>query len=317
MKRLHWLVVCAALSGLIACGDDDGGGTDSGTPGTDGGGEDAGETMVDPPECPSGDNIPDEEGLMGACCYRVSNADRLANPEFRVSALRITEPTSLSSALVRGALNDAIDEERFNWLIRVGGAEMDGAITVETGYGERNMDATFAFTMGGAPAPGDPDRWNPLTADATLAGETITADALSGAFTVPIFEDDLETLSLELPLQAFELQMANMSEDRSCIGLRDGRVYQTSEGTIRTYITIADAMAGRVVIPPIDTTLCNFVAGMAASSDPCTDTPRADWPVPPNALCEDGVCTETCDVADCNAWRIAGGFGAHGVEIAD
>lgn len=329
MKRFQWLVVGLALAGLaVGCGDDDGGGTDSGTTdsgGTDSGGTDSGTmslcentpaTMA--PECPSGDTIPDEEGLMGACCYRASNADRQDAPEFRVSALRIQEPATLSASLVRAALTQALDEERFNWLIRITGADADGDITIETGFGQRNADATFSFTNGGAPAPGDPNRWDPLTVTGTLTGESITAPPISETFTVPILEADGSAVVLELPLRSFELECSEMTDSRNCIGQRDGRVYQTSHGHLKTYVTITDAMSGRVSIPPIDTTLCNFIAGMPSNMGACTDMPQGDWPNPPNARCEGGSCTESCDPAtDCNAWRISGGFAAHGVEITD
>ncbi|MEM9067018.1 MAG: hypothetical protein AAGE52_00890 [Myxococcota bacterium] len=328
MKRFHWLVVGLALAGLaVGCGDDDGGGggTDSG-PGVDsGGGTDAGggglceaEPASNPATCPSGAAIPDEDGLMGACCARVSNADRTAAPEFRISALRIQEPATLSASLVRSALAAALDEERFNWLIRLEGAEADGPVTITTGFGQRNADATFAFTDGTAPAPGDPNRWNAMSVEGTLAGEEITAPPIADTFTVPILEDDGVAVVLELPLRAFTVSCTVMSEDRTCIGLRDGNVYRTGAGNLTTYVTIEDAMMGRVAIPPIDTTLCNFVAGMASNEGLCTDVPQADWPTPPNAVCTGGTCSDTCDVAsECNAWRISGGFAAHGVEIAE
>ena len=326
MKRFQWLVVGLALTGLaVGCGDDDGG-TDSGTAdsGTADASMDAAMELCEstpatmPPECPSGMGIPDEEGLMGACCYRASNASRPDAPEFRVSALRIREPATLSASLVRSALTTALDEERFNWLIRITGADSDGDVTIETGFGQRNADATFSFASGGAPAPGDPNRWNPLSVTGTISGETITAPPIAETFTVPILDAEGTSVVLELPLRSFELECSVMSDDRSCIGERDGRVYQTNHGHLKTYVTVADAMMGRVEIPPIMASLCNFIAGMTSNTGACTDVPQADWPTPPNARCEGGSCSESCDPAtDCNAWRISGGFAAHGVEITD
>ncbi len=75
-----------------------------------------------------------------------TNSDRTTAPEYRVNALRILEPASLSGALFRGAFQQALDEERFNWLIRLEGAGADGDVTVTTGFGARNADATFAFS---------------------------------------------------------------------------------------------------------------------------------------------------------------------------
>ncbi len=110
--------------------------------------------------------------------------------------------------------------------------------------------------------PGEADRWNPITLNGTLAGETMTAPPIVGSFTVPIFEEDGTTLAIELPLQAFEVQMATMSADRNCVGLRTGPAYDNTQGSIRTYMTVADAMARRLVVGPIDNDLCSFTANI-------------------------------------------------------
>ncbi len=306
MKRLQWLCVCALISGLaVGCGDDDAGGTDAG-----GGGEDTG--MPPAPVCPAA--APDTEGLMGECCYRSTNDP--AAPTFRISGLSISSPGSLASPIVRAALRDALDEERFNWLISVTGAAADGDIMVSTGYGNRNTDATYSFTMDSAPMPGDADRWNPITLNGTLAGETMTAPPIVGSFTVPIFEEDGTTLAIELPLQAFEVQMATMSADRNCVGLRTGPAYDNTQGSIRTYMTVEDAMARRLVVGPIDNDLCSFTANITGDGNDCSNVDQSMWTVKPDALCTDGTCADGCDPdTTCNAWTIAGGFAAHSVTI--
>ena len=346
MKNIVWLAVGGLALFSVACGDDDdgggcdnvadgtcppgcptdpdcmGGGDDSGTgdAGTDDSGAEDSSTPPMPPVCPTGDEIPDEDGLMGACCYRVSNSDRMDAPEFRVSSLLIRSPQSLGNPIVRGALNKALDEERFNWLLS---ASIDGSnIAVTTGFGQRSDGGTFAFTMDAAPMPGSADRWNPITAMGTLTGETAATPALDMPFTVPIFgEPDMDgnmELAIELPLNGFELISATFSEDRSCIGLRSGTTYDTTQGEIRTYVTIRDAMMGRVEIDPFNTSLCNFIAGMGTNEGLCTDVDQSEWPVRPDSVCNNGVCSGDCDEATtCNAWAITGQFAAHGVEITN
>lgn len=316
MNRLSPLLVALVAMLAIGCGDDSPA-MDSSVPDATPG-DSATDTPTDTPvvmaNCP--EVAPAFEELMGGCCWRASNADRPEAPEFRIAALKIDEPASLANTIVRQALNSALDEERFNWLISVEGAAADGTIQVTTGFGQRNTDNTFSYIMGGAPAPGDVDRWNPVTADATLAGESFNAEAFTNAFTVPILEDDGVAVVIELPLQAFQLVNLTMSEDRSCSGVRRPASYTTDDAEINTYVTIADAMEGQVELPPISTSLCNFIAGMTSETGPCTDLPQGDWPVPPNALCDAGACSDTCDAATtCNAWRIRGGFAAHGIEI--
>lgn len=261
---------------------------------------------------------PDFAELMGSCCWRSSNATQLDTATFRIAALKIEEPASLANTIVGQALNSALDEERFNWLISISGAAADGSIEVTTGFGERNADNTFSYLSGTAPAPGDVNRWDAVTTAADLEGECFSAAPIANAFTVPILEDDGVAVVLELPLQAFELVNMSMNEDRSCVGVRRPASYSTDDAEINTYITIADAMNGQVELPPISTSLCNFIAGMTSETLPCNDPslPQADWPVPPNAVCTAGACSDTCDVAtECNAWRIRGGFAAHGIAI--
>jgi hypothetical protein len=327
MKKIYWLLALTAIAGFaMGCGDDSTP-TDSGTAmdsststdsGTDGG-TDSGMVTAN---CPSGDNIPDETGLMGACCYRTTNLDRHDDPQFRVAALSISQPGTLASPIVKSAVNLAIDEERFNWLFSVTGAAADGDITLKTGFGSRNADATFSFANGDAPAPGDVNRWDPQTIMGTLAGEVISTPALTGAFTVPILDADGTSVVLELPLQGFEVVSMTMSEDRSCVGTRGGRSYSTTEADLQTFITIADAQAGMVDLPPINTSLCNFIRGATSATGDCMDEDPATWMFGPDARCEAGACTEGCtagpdltDAATCNAWKLLGGFAAHGVTI--
>ena len=254
------------------------------------------------PVCP--DAAPDSDALTGACCYRESNEGRA--PELRVSALRFSTPATLSAGLVRSAINDAIDDERMNWLIRF---EALGDL-VEMGHGFRNSDNTFSFACGDAPSPGDPGRLDPRRVTLAIEGDAFA--------TAPATRLVIATMGVgfELPFRHARVECANLSFERTCVGQRNGAVYQTEQGSIEAYITIEDAIRTPVVISPIDTSLCNFLAGMAASGPtPCTEIPPPSWPVPPNALCDATGCSSGCSADVCNAWRAQAGFGAHGVEI--
>lgn len=336
MNRFGWLAVTCALAGmaLVGCGDDGGGddtmgGTDMGplvtcaddpceaveicVDRTDAEGTVTGHSCVG---CPA--DAPSADQQMPPCCFRVSNADRLDTPEFRVTNLQISAPEgALTSGAVLNILALAVEEERFNWLMRATVSGTD--VTVETGYGEwTDATSTYNFVDGAAPTPGDVDRWNPITIDGTLSGDTFSAPPVPGSFTVPIFDESGENLDLELPLNSFEVISATFSEDRTCIGSRiaDGAGYRNYEtaGDVRTYITVADAEISNVT--QLGTTLCNLISG-----DDCVEDETADWRNTPDALCDvDGNCTAGCDFAatgDCNAWEIRGQFAAAGVEIAD
>lgn len=317
MRRLLLLVPALVLACAAGCGSDGGGGTDSG-PGTDAGGDGDGGSGG---YCDDIEGAPDPEGLMEPCCYRASNAERLASPEFRVSGVSLESPGSLGNMIIAEALKLSLDEERFNWLLLIEGADSDGTVDITTGYGIRNDDSTYRFADGDAPSEGgNPDRWDPVMETATLDGETLTSDPASQTVVLPIFDEDGVTLQTELPLRSLVLEMATMSVDRSCIGVRERSGYDTSQGRIRTFVTVEDAKARRITIPPIDRSLCRLIADTGGET--CDAAPRSDWSFPPDALCEGGSCEadpgdgSVCDpMADCNAWLVVGGFSAHGVEI--
>lgn len=316
MRRSLWLSFVLAV-GLAGCGNDG-----NGTPGEDGGTTDTG--VTDPCE-DLREVAPDPEGLMGPCCYRKSNADDLANPEFRIAGVDLQTPPSIGNPVVAVALAEPIDEEIFNWLLRIEGAGADGDVMITTGYGLRNPDATFRFADGDAPTAdgGDPARWDPVNEPGTLEGETVTSQPASETIVLPVFDEAGETVQIELPLKSLELEMANMSEQRSCIGERARTSFDTSQGFVRTFITVEDAKAGRIEIPGFMNTLCNLIAGRGASAEgDCDSVDRSEWMYTPDSLCEGITCTEdpgdgsVCDpMTDCNAWLVTGGFAAQGVEI--
>lgn len=322
-------LVALALAGafLVGCGDDD----VTPTPPVDAGpGTDLGPVT---PVCP--DTAPAPANQTGACCLRASNADRPTAPELRLAALRLTAPTGspLISATVRGLLNGAFDAESFNWLIQLADAPAsgDGPATVRTGFGVRAADGTFAFTLGGAPTPGDVNRWDPISVTGAVASESLSTAPYvgSGPLTIPVFDKtDPTLLVVELPVYNLELVSAPMTDGRSCVGTRGTASYDTaSGGVLRAYIRVEDAKARHVSVPPtLDTTLCALVAGSLSNATYCDD-PQSGWMAKPNALCDavTFTChtnaagmTDVCDPATtCNAWELLGEFAAQGVEITN
>lgn len=307
MKRMNWLVIGLAIASLtVGCGDDDGV-ADIGTADTGG---DTGPRI----SCPDDDDDMIYMGRdMGACCSSASNAAKQDAPEFRISALDITSPSSLANVAVNGLLQDAIDEGTFNWLIQVSGAEMDGTVNVTTGFGTLDpADNSFSFATG---------PFAPVMTTATLTGETFMADTFAETVIVPIV-DEMGTPTLSLPLQQLTLETATMSEMRDCVGVR-GRVFNTDQASLRTYITVDDAKGQQVNISGFNTPLCNILRGEfgAGVNEDCDDTPRATWDSKPDALCDAGICTGGAGACDpdsatgCNAWTLAGGVAAQAVEI--
>jgi hypothetical protein len=324
MKKLF--LVPLALTLMASCGDDSmpmmDAAADTGTP------------MA---SCP----VMGEQ--MGPCCYYKSNADTLDMPEMRVAGVQITTPPSLATIIVTTLLVDALDRELFNWLISTEISGTDATLT--TGYGVKNADGTFSFTMGTAPGPGAPDRWDPKVIMGSIAGDTVSAPVLDETLTVPVLDEDGTSVTLELPLRDMTIEMATLTEERSCIGNRlPGGRWTSDEGLLTAFITVEDADAGVLDVPDagINQSLCTFIANMPATSGSCADmtecpmgyactdgtcerpmncvdVPQSEdaWAAKPDSLCEAGGCSQGgCDPATtCNAWFISAGFAAQGVEI--
>ena len=315
-------LVALALAGacLVGCGDDDVGPVDGG------GGTDLGPVMA---VCPA--TAPAPMNQMGACCSRMSNSGRLDAPELRLAALRLTQPSgTLSGAVLRGLLNKSFDAERFNWLIQLSGAPTgDGPVMVKTGYGERAMDGTFAFTMGSAPMPGDVNRWNPITVTGALTGNSLSTPAYvgSGPLTIPVFDEtNPDLLVVELPVFGLTLVDAPLTEGRSCVGLRTATNYDTGAGgELSAFIRVEDAKARMVTVPPtLNATLCAVIAGSLTDAAYC-DAAQAMWATKPNSLCTATGCVanatgmmDQCDPSTtCNGWELRGEFAGQGVEITN
>jgi hypothetical protein len=328
MKKL--LLVVFALMLAASCGDDSSMPMD--------GGSDTGTSSL----CP----VPGEQ--MGACCYRESNAANPDTPMMRVAGVEIATPPSLATIVVTSLLVAALDDELFNWLISTEISGTDATIT--TGYGVKNADGTFSFTMGTAPGPGDPNRWDPVTITGSIAGETVSAPELNQTLTVPVLDEDGTTVTLELPLRNMSITMATLSEDRSTIGSRlPGGRWTSDQGQLQAYITVEDADAGILDVPDamIYQSLCTFIANMPAEGGDCaapTDCTTGydcvegtctrpancvdvaqsedEWASKPDSLCDTSGCTQdpgdgsVCDPGTtCNAWFISAGFAAQGVTI--
>jgi hypothetical protein len=263
-------------------------------------------------------NVPAPEEQMGACCYRFSQAGQLATPELRLRSIAIDEPamSPLASAAVETVLNTGLQEETFNWLFRTTGADGDGPIEIATGYGVRESDGTY--TLGSAEYP-------PITLMGTLAGETVNTDTVLGPLNIPVFDETGMNLQVVLNLRSIRVIDVTFSEERSCVGRLTGRTFEPA-GSLEGFITVADAEAGSINVPPIMSSLCSVIAGelsTPAGMMPLCARPRAEWTAQPDSLCDASGCmanpagsTSVCDpLTTCNAWRLVARFAAVGIDI--
>jgi hypothetical protein len=292
-------------------------------PGNDAGmSDDTGGPTEDAPvmaSCPSR-GVPSPEEQMLPCCYRYSQADQQAAPELRLRFLAIDEPamSPLASPTVEGVLNTGLSEETFNWLFRTTGADGDGPVEISTGYGVRNPDGTY--TLGSAEYP-------PITLMGTLTGETVSTDTVAGPLEIPVFDETGMVLQVVLSLRSIRVTDVVWSESRSCVGRLTGRTFEPA-GNLEGFITVEDARAGSINVPPIMSTLCSVIAGELATPagmPPMCDRPQTEWTAKPDSLCDASGCmanpagsTSVCDPdTTCNAWRLAARFAAVGIDITD
>lgn len=268
-------------------------------------------------DCPTA--APDEgAGLSGTCCFRKSNADDENSPELRLSSIKLAEPAALSSPVIVSALQSFLDAETFNWLVRFD--DLDGSPTFTTGFGERNSDNTFSFRA-------SDDEFAPAEGAGMFSGENFTTSQVDQTIVVPILDAETLEPTVKFVLTALQIESAQLSEDRSCVGSRIGKTFDASKGGLSAFITLADAKPARVTIAgAFDTSLCDLLAGMLTpeydEAKVCLGD-QATWTNPPNSKCENGTCTHdpgdesVCSKADCNAWYLEAAFAAQGVEITD
>lgn len=327
------LAVFALLA--LACSGGDDGGPDAATSTGDAG------PMCRPPEelpegtrpepgefpCGSQEGTPAPEEQMGTCCWRHSNADQLDAPEFRITYIDIVAPVGspLSSQTVAAVLNQAVQFETFNWLVRVEGADSDGEITIITGLGRRMEDGTYAFSQGSAGTEGDPDAWCPVQIPATLSGDRVTSEPIDGSITVPVFDEAGENVQIELTLRNVAIPEGTWGEDRSCIGWNVARPFTYHEGAVLTgFVEVEPSREQIVMATGVTTNICAALAG-SLSLDYCDATDQSEWMIKPDALCDETGCranapceADVCDPAtECNAWFFVAHFAAAGVDITN
>lgn len=148
----------------------------------------------------------------------------------------------------------------------------------------------------------------------TMNGEVLTTPTLTDYFTIPIYANDTDVL-LELPIRGFEINMATLTDSRTCVGTRGARAWDTNAGAMSAYLTVEETTAAN--IPALMSSLCQLIAGLSGMGN-CDAVAQDTWPTKPDSLCmPSGACTMGgCDPAtDCNAWKLTGGLAAQGVEI--
>ena len=255
-----------------------------------------------------------ESQQLGRCCHRSPYSKQRSAPQFRVAGLQIDAPASLTSLITHALLANAIDQERFNWLIALSPGDAEGEVSVRIGAGRRQSDGAFTFS-----AVEQPLDYRPVELAGRVDGDLLTAGPVVGPVIIFIEREASEEIEVEIPIRQLEITRGQMSTDRTCIGKRITSTFDTSAGQLRGFVTWSDAsvaMSGLGGIP--SARLCTYLLGkLTGAPGSCSDIPKDEWTTPPDSLCDEQGCVEGgCDgLKECNAWRISARFAAQAVRI--
>jgi len=335
MTTNRLLLVGLACAGLVTgCGGGGGGGEPDAGP---------------PPFCPADAPDPDQQ-IQSGCCARQDNSTAMGDFALRIAAMNLTAPgvfTSPFGQVIEQVLNHSLDIEGFNWVVQVTGADAgDGPVSITTGVGIRESTAGMSsyhfYNDATDMIAGGSTAWEPVTTGGDIAGTSITTGGGSESFSVPVFNEQalaMGNLVVDLVLPLQDLTLVNMTMDatftcvgeRSCTTTPNGQVctgYDTTDGSVITYITVDDAEMAAVTATPLNNTLCDLLARPATSETTgcpggtdscCGDTAnRTGWTYKPDSICDVGGCMlGSCDPdTTCNAWQLVGTFAAQGIPLS-
>ncbi len=256
---------------------------------------DAGTTCA-PPVASDGGVVPYYQCTNDNVCPSGRYTNSATTPGYRLTYLRVIQPTALASAAIGSIINPTLASGAFLWGIRLDttsntfrtGGLHPSIVRGTTGIGL--MDGQFAFFDGNGPTAGgrSPDRYDPIAGTLSVTGDRFSTVAATTTIRIPIFTNATgTTLFTELPLDNARIVDAQLTADRGCVGLgipSGSRYTETTSrwltediadrpyGTVDADVSVANARLVNVDIGGTVTTLCNLIAG----SD-CATVAMGSW----------------------------------------
>lgn len=329
---------CAlAMLALVGfgCGDDDGSAGTGGASGSGGAPSVCTGAATDDPNCINEDcpNISPTTGpraMKGACCFRVSNADRakaawdageLATIEFRQNALiTSTQPATVGNPLIQASLAMTYESDWSNTLVRVEGIPKTGSaeVTVTIGAGRSNCDGTYSF-FGEGSAPDhegrtDGDRWAAAVMTGTWDWSTpekltvAPADRAPGVRWGPVAKTD-GLFGYEQPSQDlyYEFTFEGASGDDvdaealNCVGGEFDTPAWNANLVQTTFFPISELENSSVDSLTLTQNFCSFMGVGFMRPELCDEVPRVN----PDGVTRPSNCPTVPtgdDIARCNVW---------------
>lgn len=291
MNRYSTLLLTSLLAGTVAaCSDPAPATTDAGTTPTDRGSSTSdGSASCSPPAAADGGAVPYYQCTSDNVCPTSRYMNNPMRPGFRLTYIKITQPSALASAAILSTINPTLARGTFLW-----GLQLDlTANTFRTGglnpmytrgsTGIGLMDGQFAFFSGNGPG-GSGARYNPVSGSVTVTGDRATTAMVTTTVNIPIFSDEAGTMLLtQLPMDNARISNVHLTADRGCVGLgipSGGRYTETTSrwltedtsdmpyGTVDADITVENAKMVSVTIGGSPTPLCNIISGSNCMTDP-------------------------------------------------
>jgi len=225
------------------------------------------------------------------CCQRVDNST-VDLPAFKLTALVIDTPAVYSQQVVSATNADAIQEDRYNWMMLLSGkpdagdTEIDVEIT--SGTALQNTDGTFTLvdgtTMSGGETFNQNGEWDPhkLPGKLTKSGDgwriAVAPWLADRPIEIPMWVDEnINFVAMALAMNGVEMAI-DLDPTLSCGGVHNPFGDFSLPGTLRAFLPIDALMDTCLVLTPfasceaMGNPMCEFTAGVR---DCAAD--RAQW----------------------------------------
>jgi hypothetical protein len=260
----------------------------------------------------------------------------------RMAQLDITSPPGLAVGAVASALGGGVlpnleacnlpGQGNFSWLL-----EFDPeAGTLRTGGAPPVADPRegYCFSQDTVEQTAGSFSLSPITVPASLEGGLLKTERADAVLNLPVFIGLSASNAVVLPVHAFALTEAALSEDGNCIGTYEGASFDPAQsclpneelgqtafengGSLRGYITLEEA--DQVTVTVISQSLCVLLSGdPAAWADPQTTPKRCKRDESGAIALRGNWCSSTDSEATpscADAFKLEASFAASAVEIS-
>lgn len=230
--------------------------------------------------CPPNTSTP--ASIASHCCQNVF--EQPSQPAYRLTALRMTTPPIFGGSQVSSTNRDAIEDDRYNWVMSVSSKE-DGDVVITSGLGLQNADGSFQLVGGefelGGETWNEDGAWDPHLIPATLITNDDGSRKLSykgqyipdgRSFELPMWGPGYDFTMLVLSMSGLEMTI-NLSEDLLCGGYLTGPGSFDMIGELTAYLPLEPLRDAKLHFKKDDSgiALCPLTAQIKSCDGPVTE----------------------------------------------